>query len=231
MKQIVRKHIKKTVHVFNIAFILFLAFSGSSLARDQKDENNEGIQQFMSQLESAAARIDSFHAFFIQEKELSLFAETMVFHGELLVVRPDKLRWEFISPVPSILILNGDIGMRCNAESTPTEFDLRTDPIMRSVAEQLWLWLGGDYSRLSDSFTLEKKGQNALFISPKERDISAFIESVTVTFNLANMQPQQVEIREPGGDLTRLRFSEYTYNVIPTDLMFSSCKTQRANDN
>lgn len=220
-------------HLTKIAVLLigFFLFSGICLAEDLNVEQKDDLQQFMTQLESAAAKIDSFRAVFVQEKELSLFAETMVFHGELVVVRPDRLRWEFTAPVPSLLILNGDKGLRCNAQAAPTEFNLKTDPIMRSVAEQLWLWLGGDYARLSDSFSLQKSGENSLFISPKDPDVSEFIESVTITFDVTTMQPQQVEIREPGGDLTRLLFSDYTFNIDSTDLMFTRCQTQPANDN
>lgn len=233
LKTPVKKDIRLMVPLVNIAvlFVVLCFSSGLCLAEDLNIEPKDDLQQFMTQLESAAAKIESFRAVFVQEKELSLFAETMVFHGELLVVRPDKLRWGFTTPVPSVLILNGDKGLRCDAQSAPTEFDLKTDPIMRSVAEQLWLWLGGDYSRLSDSFSLQKKGENSLFIRPKDPDVSEFIESVTITFNLTTMQPQQVEIREPGGDLTRLRFSDYTFNIDSTDLMFTRCQTQPAHDN
>lgn len=212
-------------------FVLIVFSTQLSLADDNETENKEDVQQFMIQLERAAATIESFHALFVQEKELSLFAETMVFHGELVVVRPDRLRWEFTDPVPSLLILNGDKGLRCSAQSVPTEFNLKTDPIMRSVAEQLWLWLGGDYSRLSDSFVLQKNTENSLLITPKDAGVSDYIEAVIITFDLTTMQPHQVEIREPGGDLTRLRFSDYTFNIDSTNLSFTRCQTQPANAN
>jgi len=212
-------------------FVLILFSTQLCLAGDIATENKDDVQKFMIQLENSAASIESFHAVFVQEKELSLFAEMMVFHGELVVVRPDRLRWEFTDPVPSVLILNGDNGLRCSAQSVPTEFDLKTDPIMRSVAEQLWLWLGGDYSRLADSFLLQKKAENSLLITPKDPAVSEYIEAVTITFDLTTMQPHQVEIREPGGDLTRLRFSDYTFNIDSTDFLFTRCQTQPANDN
>lgn len=233
LKKPVRKNIRLVLHLVKITVLSFviLFFTGLCLAEDLSDIEKEDLKQFMTQLENAAEKIESFRAVFVQEKELSLFAETMVFHGELVVVRPDRLRWEFTEPVPSVLILNGEKGLRCNAQAAPTEFDLKTDPIMRSVAEQLWLWLGGDYSRLSDSFSLKKKGANSLFISPKDEDVSEFIESVTIVFDLNTMQPQQVVIREPGGDFTRLRFSDYSFNIDHTDPMFTRCQTQPANDN
>ena len=219
--------------IFKIVTLLFVVLFcvGFSQAAEKDKKAHDDVRQFMVQLESAADKIDSFRSDFVQEKELSLFAETMVFHGKLVVVRPDRLRWEFTDPVPSVFILNGDKGLRCSGEVTPVEFNLNSDPIMRSVAEQLWLWLGGDYSRLSDSFVLQKKDAASLLIFPKDSAVSEVIETVTIIFDLSTLQPQQVEIREPGGDLTRLHFSNYAFNIGSSDQLFTRCLAQPANDN
>lgn len=214
------------------AAVLVIAILSAGIVRAEEGgkELEDGMPQFMAQLASAAAKIDSFHTVFVQEKELSLFAETMVFHGELVVVRPDRLRWEFTDPVPSVLILNGNKGLRCSEKAAPVGFNLKTDPIMRSVAEQLWLWLGGDYSRLSDSFSLAQKDEASLLITPKDPAVLEFIEQIMISFDPHTMQPQEVEIREPGGDLTRLRFTDYTFNLELTDQLFDRCKAPSDND-
>lgn len=151
----------------------------------------------------------------------------MVFDGELIVVRPDKLRWEFTAPVPSVLILDGNKGMRCSEGAAPVDFDLATDPVMRSVAEQLWLWLGGDYARLKDSFIIEKTGTATLSITPEDEGVARFIETVTITFDESSMQPRRVEIIEPGGDLTRLLFTDYTFGVDTTPETFLRCDSTK----
>ncbi len=153
-----------------------------------------------------------------------MFTNPVMFHGNLTIVRPHKLRWEFTSPVPSVLIFREDKGMRCNDQAPPSQFDLRDDPVMKSVADQLWLWLGGDYSRFDDLYTLEKGSGDTLRIFPKDSSVSGFIEVVEMTFSQDDKQPEKVVITEPGGDVTTLTFHSYLINKKIDDKLFSQCR-------
>ncbi len=201
-----------------LCYTLFLACN--TFAENIEEDD---LSLFLHKIEKASDSFTSFHANFRQEKELSLFSKPMIFYGEIIVVRPDKLRWQFTAPVPSVLLLDGDKGVRCSEGAQPVEFDLTTDPVMRSVAEQLWLWLGGDYTRLKESFAIEKSGAATLTITPKDDDVARFIEMVGITFDESSMQPRRVEIVEPGGDLTRLLFNNYTFGVDATPDTFRRC--------
>jgi outer membrane lipoprotein-sorting protein len=153
---------------------------------------------------------------------LSLFAKPVIFHGSLTVVRPDQLRWEFTRPVPSALIFNGRSGLRCNDQAPPSRFDLDTDPIMRTVAEQLWLWLGGDYSKLGGGYELHSEG-DSLIIRPKDEKTREYVEKITITFNRQTLQPQRVVIDEPGGDATLLHFTATDQGGDVDPALFTRC--------
>jgi outer membrane lipoprotein-sorting protein len=189
--------------------------SGAAFAAPEMD-------RFIQEIQAASAEVQSFSSEFVQERRLALFAEPVIFHGRLVVVRPDRLRWEFTSPVPSALIFNGKVGMRCTDKAPPTHFDLAADPIMRTVAEQLWLWLGGDYSKLSDKYHLASR-DSSLVITPKEQTTAEYLGAVTITFNAASKQPEKVLISEPGGDSTLISFTSYALNGSLPASLFSSC--------
>jgi len=186
---------------------------------------SEELQSFLQEIQAASDQVRSFSSAFVQERKLALFNEPVIFHGSLTVVRPDRLRWEFTSPVPSVLIFSGERGIRCNADAPPVNFDLGSDPIMRTVAEQLWLWLGGDYSRLESLYLMEKSGPSSLKITPKEEAVAKFISTITITFNKTNRQPEKVEIAEPGGDSTVISFDSYVLNGKTPDILFTVCGT------
>jgi outer membrane lipoprotein-sorting protein len=186
---------------------------------------SDELNGFLKEIQSAADQVHSFSSEFVQERRLALFTEPVIFRGSLTVVRPDRLRWEFISPVPSVLIFRGEQGIRCNDKAPPAHFDLGTDPIMRTVAEQLWLWLGGDYSRLNALYLMEKSGPAALRIVPKNQAMLDYISSVTITFNKTSRQPEKVEIADPGGDSTIISFASYVLNSSTPDVLFSRCGT------
>lgn len=186
---------------------------------------SEDLRNFLAEIQAASEKVRSFSSEFVQERRLALFAEPVFFHGSLTVVRPDRLRWEFTSPLPSVLIFRGEQGIRCSDKAPPTHFDLGTDPIMRTVAEQLWLWLGGDYSRLNALYLMEKSGPSALRITPKDHRVSDYISSITITFDTTSRQPEKVEIADPGGDTTIISFKAYTLNGDTPDILFTRCGT------
>ena len=189
-------------------------------------ESEADLQSFLQEIQSASDQVRSFSAKFDQERKLALFAEPVVFHGSLTVARPDRLRWEFTSPVPSVLIFNGERGMRCNEDAPPVHFDLGGDPIMHRVAEQLWLWLGGDYSRLTSMYLMEKSGPSSLTITPRDQAVSQYVGAITITFNKTSKQPEKVEIAEPGGDTTVISFNSYVLNSNTPDVLFNLCGTE-----
>ncbi len=180
------------------------------------------MDRFFQEIQAASAQVQSFSSEFVQERRLALFADPVIFHGKLTVIRPDRLRWEFTSPVPSALIFSGKVGMRCTDKAPPAHFDLGSDPIMRTVAEQLWLWLGGDYSKLSDKYNMTSH-DSSLVITPKEQATAEYIGAVTITFNAASKQPEKVLIAEPGGDSTLISFQSYVLNGSISETLFSNC--------
>jgi outer membrane lipoprotein-sorting protein len=184
---------------------------------------SEELSNFLTEIQASSAKVRSFSSQFVQERRLALFTEPVIFHGSLTVVRPDRLRWEFTAPIPSVLIFRGEQGIRCNDKAPPTHFDLGTDPIMRTVAEQLWLWLGGDYSRLNALYLMEKSGPSALRITPKDLRVLDYINNITITFNTTSRQPEKVEIADPGGDTTIISFSTYVLNGDTPDILFTRC--------
>lgn len=202
--------------------LLFSALSSSAMA---EATTNDGLETFLQKIQDSSDQVRSLSCDFTQEKILTLFANPIFFDGKLYIVRPDRLRWEFTSPVPSTLILNGDEGVRCYDKTAPDKFQLSADPVMKMVARQLWLWLGGDYKRLAQLYKLERQGGSILKIFPEDKETADFITSVTIVFDEKSLQPLKVEIMEPGGDLTRINLHSSVINRPLPEELFTSCQT------
>jgi outer membrane lipoprotein-sorting protein len=200
-----------------LSFVMFFLLQRTSFAAEEQ------LSEFFQEIQNASAKVQSFSCKFVQEKRMALFSEPVIFHGKLTVIRPDRLRWEFTDPVPSALIFNGKSGMRCNDKAPPSQFDLQSDPIMRTVAEQLWLWLGGDYSKLQEKYEMSTK-ETALIITPKDKKAAEYIGSITITFNRESKQPDSVVITESGGDRTEMIFNSYVLNGPIAEDNFNKCK-------
>lgn len=206
-----------------ISLLLFLLLLGHVQNTPALAADSKALAAFLADVRSQSSQVRSFSCLFVQERHLALFARPVIFHGALFIIRPDHLRWEFTDPVPSVLIFNGNKGIRCNDDAPPVHFDLKSDPIMRMVAYQLWTWLDGDYEKLETMYDLKLHNKYCLVIIPKEQGVVNVIATITITFDEKTMQPEMVEIVEPGGDLTRIRFHDYKLNVSFSEAVFTRC--------
>lgn len=204
-----------------VLVLLLFCFTSSRLEAEQ--EKNAALSVLLAEIEARSTEVKSLSCDFTQERHLTMFSRPVIFHGRLALDRPDRLRWEFIDPIPSVLIFNQDHGLRCSGKAAPQSFDLATDPIMAMVAKQLWTWLDGDYSQLANSYRLELAGENTLSITPEDLTMQKFVEKITIIFSPGNKHPHQVDIREPDGDLTRILFSNYRLNPLLYSATFTSC--------
>jgi outer membrane lipoprotein-sorting protein len=160
---------------------------------------------------------------FAQERNLSVFAQPIMFTGKMELSRPDKLRWENLSPIPSVLIFAGDKGMRCNDDAPPVHFELEKDPIMKMVAEQIWTWVDGDYGRLRNKYDITLTGEHEIELAPRNGEFAGSITSVRVTFDGQSLQPETIRIMESEGDSTVIRFAGYRLNQPVDDRLFTTC--------
>ncbi len=177
------------------------------------------LDDFIAHIQNASAQVQSYQSDFLQEKHLKMFQRPVRFSGRLSIVRPDKLRWEFFSPAVSAIIFDGDTGLRCNEAAPAVSFSLKDDPMMGMVAQQLWLWLGGDYAALGDLYDVAMEGEDGIVVTPKS---GGMIRSVSLHFD-GQGQPREVTIREDGGDFTRITFSNEKVDTVLPSTLFSRC--------
>lgn len=190
-------------------------------ARDDRE-----LQSFLEKVRSRSDKIKTLSCKLIQERHLALFSKPVIFEGRLAVVRPRKLRWQFTTPVPSLLLLDDEKGLRCNDDTPPVRFDLQTDPIMRMVAEQLWTWLDNDYTKLDQQYRLTLSNDSSLLIEPKETTVAEVIAAIRISFHPENLQPERVEITEPGGDRTIITFRDFQLDLPLADSLFNQCSDE-----
>lgn len=209
--------------LFFILFSLngfFFLFS-SSYASSEVDGD---LHSFLEKIRIRATKVHSFSCDFSQEKYLSLFPKPVLFHGNLKLIRPDKLRWSFISPVPSTLIFNGDKGVRCDDTGEPIHFSIDNDPIMRLVAQQIWSWLNNDFTKLAKDHTIKKSEESTLLISPSNTMEGQWQATIAITYDQDTYHPKEVVIQESEGDLTKIIFSNYLFNTAIPLSTFSQCR-------
>ncbi|MEN8134596.1 MAG: outer membrane lipoprotein carrier protein LolA [Thermodesulfobacteriota bacterium] len=218
------KHLRLPIFLalFIFCFIVIALGSFSAVA----EESSLGLDDFLGRVEENSASISSFSCDFTQVRYLTIFPKPVQFSGRLSLAKPDKLRWEFVEPLPSVLVLNGKKGLKCSEGGPIREFNLDLDPVMRLVAGQLWAWTSGTYRDLKDDFDFELLPGPVLVFSPVTNGAASFISKIRVVFDPDLLQPLSVEIREPGGDRTVISFSGYQRDVDLPAALFTECRSR-----
>jgi len=207
------------------ASLLLLIFFSTSFCVATETGNNETtpLDLLLSEIQKRVDTTKTVQCTFGQERNLSVFAQPILFAGKMELSRPDKLRWENLTPIPSVLIFAGDKGLRCNDDAPPVHFELEKDPMMRMVAEQIWTWVDGDYAKLRSKYDITLSGEHEIKLIPQNEEFADTITSVRVTFDSQSLQPETIHIQETEGDSTTIRFANYRLNQPVNDTLFSTC--------
>lgn len=187
------------------------------------ESGQEQLDQLMTKIRQRVSNTKTVQCGFEQERNLSIFAQPILFTGKMVLERPGKLRWENISPIPSAMIFAGEKGLRCNDDAEPVRFELEKDPIMKMVADQIWTWVDGDYAKLQNKYTVTLVEDFAIRMTPSAGEFAKIITSVTVKFDQQSLQPHTIHIKETEGDSTIIRFSGYLINEPVSEALFTTC--------
>jgi len=170
-----------------------------------------------NEIRNAAQDINSVSAEFIQEKHLKILAKPLVSKGVLFFKEPDYLRWEYISPVQSILLMQkgstkryikGDGGVVKDGGA-----NLRAIPL---ILQEISLWLKGRFDE-SLIFSSKLVGKSKIVLTPKEDYLKDMISSIELTFSLPSAIIERVMIYEDKNSFTKLEFQNTKINA-PMDL-------------
>ena len=111
---------------------------------------------FLAELEQRLGAVSSVEVRFRQERHLEIFDRPVVSEGVLVFVRPDRLHWEWVTPYPSVLVLNGGALERFDVvDGVPQRLRAAGEEMLRSVAVQMTRWLQGRFRESSELFTVE----------------------------------------------------------------------------
>jgi outer membrane lipoprotein-sorting protein len=157
-------------------------------------------------------QLRSVQADFIQEKHLKILARPIISTGSFTFQAPQSLRWEYRTPIRSILLMHGgkvrkfverdgvlaeDKGMRLDA--------------MQVVLAEISNWLDG---RFTDNamFTVSFPKKQTILLTPKEQGFAALISSIELKLGEQAGLLDKVIIFEGPGAFTSLTFSNRIIN-------------------
>ena len=169
-----------------------------------------------------AVDIQTISARFIQEKHLEILIKPLVSKGAFHFRAPGSLRWEYTSPIQSILLMHdGKVRRFMGSESGFKEDAGPGLQGMEMVLKEITRWLKGEFSDNPD-YHSSLEGDNKIVMVPKNKAFAKIIQKIEI---LLSDQPGVIEtvtIYEGKSSFTKIRFRDVDINGELADTLFES---------
>ncbi len=211
-----------------LALALLLLFAGQALAAPPS------VDELLTRLDASATTVETLAGEFVQRNRLKLFKQELKSEGRIFFRKPRQIRWEYRTPDPSTLILDGQQATLRTPGSAEQKFDLDRDPTMRTVFDQLLVWLGagvrvdGKAKLLADYqlSTAEQGGLPTLVMVPLQASpVSKVFSRIEIRLDKKTALIRSLLLHEQGGDEKEIVFSRLDKNAkLPADAFTPSTK-------
>jgi len=168
-----------------------------------------------------SAQVHSVQADFIQDKNLKILVRPIVSKGRFVFQAPGNLRWEYITPFRSVLLMYGGRIRKFTERNGALveEQGLQLDA-MQVVLGEISGWLEGRFSD-NAAFTTEVKDAHTVILVPREEGIRSFIRRIELKIADQAGLLDSVTIVEGPGSSTRLTFSHAVLNQPVAEGLFT----------
>ncbi len=197
---------------FTFLFFALLLFSGlQSYARADDD---------MEKLKKEGEGVISVRAGFTQKKHMKILAKPLVSKGVVLFKRPKSVRWEYLEPVKSILLMDkGRVRRFIESDTGMVEDTGAGVQIMQFVLQEISFWLGGNFDH-SPNFSSTLLAGRTIVLQPKEESFSQVIERIELKLSDIPGVMDRVTIFENEGSYTVYTFHDTIINPALDDSLF-----------
>jgi outer membrane lipoprotein-sorting protein len=189
--------------------------------RAEEQGNTTGI---FAKIAGSASQVQTLSCDFIQEKHLSMLNNVPTSKGRFFYKREDKLRWEFNYPTASGFAVNGEKAIRWKDDTERTQtFQVQQVPFIKVFTDQVFAWAKADFKKIERRYRIQIIGDEPadLKLFPKSSQEKKYLDHIRIVFALDASHVQMVEVHEPDGDFTLIRFLKMTINRPLPDSLFN----------
>ena len=200
--------------------VLFLAFGLFASAQTQLSEAQS--TEIMVSLTEVASSMQTMQCRFVQSKTMAMLAEPSVSEGRMYFASPDHLRWEYLTPYPFALIVNGERIVKVTDGKTEV-LDSNSGRMYQGITSMIMGSASGKKMFDATTFDIVLYDDGACWkaeMTPKRRDMKRMFSQLVFHFDKKTKVIDHVEFLEPKGDKTVIRFEEVRLNKGIDDNIF-----------
>jgi outer membrane lipoprotein carrier protein len=173
-----------------------------------------GWADSLASIEAASRSVRSVAAEFTQTKQLKMLTKPIISEGKLYYHAPGEFRWEYATPIKSVLVKNkqGVHRVTWRGGKFQPDAEAKLKPV-QIVLEQMEQWLRGDFSQTTlFEASLEAGPPARVKLVPRDKALGQFINVVYVAMSTTPGVVDSIEIWEGPDAVTRLKLKNVRLN-------------------
>jgi outer membrane lipoprotein-sorting protein len=179
-----------------------------------------GHSQDWTSVKEASRNIQSVKAEFLQKRYLQILKEPLFSEGIFFYLASGSLRWEYLSPLQSVMLQKGDsIRLYHFSEGAWKQDMAQAVEARQMVLAEMSQWFQGRFEEskmFSHAYSPGPPGR--IVLAPKE-GLNRFILGIEIVLSERPGIIDRVEITEPGGSATRIEFRNVEINSnLPSEI-------------
>jgi len=171
------------------------------------------LAQDWTSFKEASRNIRSVKADFLQKRTLQILTRPLLSEGKLFFYTPDSLRWEYLSPLRSVMLQKGNnIQVYNFSEGKWKPEMIQAVEARRMVLAEISRWFQGRFDESKAFKHTYSPGPPARIILVPGEGINRFIQRIEIVLSVRPGVIDRVEIEESGGSRTFIEFRNVVIN-------------------
>ncbi len=194
--------------------LIWLLFFITSVPSAQADD--------WDRIREKAIHIHTINARFVQEKHLEILIKPLISKGAFYFRAPGSLRWEYFSPIKSILLMHdGRVRRFIGSENGFKEDAGPGLQAMEMVLQEIALWLRGEFSE-NPNYHSSLEGDYKIVMVPVDKSFLKIIQRIEILLSDRPGVIETVTIYEGKTSFTKIRFLDVSINGEVLETLFES---------
>ncbi len=178
------------------------------------------IPGFKEKLVTMSGKVNTIESDFVQEKNLSILASTIVSKGHFCYKKDNNIRWEYFQPYMYLIIIsNGKIFIR--EDKSQKQYDIQSSRMFQEMNKFISGCIQGDILKNEKDYRIAYfEDDKSYFVSlvPVSEKMREMLNEVRIWFSRNDLTVSRIVMMEAGGDYTKIDFTGKKLNTdIPLE--------------
>lgn len=206
-------------------YLLMLIFAGACISANAQYPGFSGmadVATFKNKFSAATQKLETIQSDFIQEKNLSMLADKIISKGKFYFKKSNLVRMEYSKPYQYLMVINKDKVLVKDRQKEST-INTRSNKMFQQINRVMIDCMQGTVFTNTDFSTriFENKTSVLIEMTPVTKGLKEMFAHINLVVDKNDFSVSSINMKEPSGDNTLIKFINKEQNVQLPDNLFS----------